>query len=285
MVAIGVRSDSSKVTMFSHGVTIPERFKIKEGVWLDPSVPALNLEAATAGSPGFTDYAAAVYGADIASFILVVEHPDDGEALATEAWNALWLLHLLGIACRSPCTFLYAMSDGKKPLYSAVGRSPFVKPVEQIHPATIEELTWARSHVEKFYLLLNVPEFNYGVRCFGNSVYLFDLDAQIMLLWAGIEGLLSVDSELSRRLALYAALIIDGTPDEKAEYFKTVREAYKIRSLAVHGGRTKTTRERLAEGHRKATRILTDLLARCIELGRVPSPAELDFLAISATVK
>jgi hypothetical protein len=36
-----------------------------------------------------------------------------------------------------------------------------------------------------------------------------------MLLWSGIEGLLSVDGELNRRLALYAALMLEGSADEK----------------------------------------------------------------------
>ncbi|GAA3725369.1 hypothetical protein GCM10022268_36580 [Sphingomonas cynarae] len=99
-----------------------------------------------------------------------------------------------------------------------------------------------------------------------------------MLLWSGIEGLLSVDAELSRRLALYAALIIDGWPEEKVRYFDQVKNAYGIRSRAVHGGKTKL--EKLVEGYHMASRILADLLARCVELGRVPTPTELDHLAV-----
>ena len=35
------------------------------------------------------------------------------------------------------------------------------------------------------------------MRAYGNSHTLFDPDLRIMLLWSGIEGLLSVDSELT----------------------------------------------------------------------------------------
>ncbi len=36
------------------------------------------------------------------------------------------------------------------------------------------------------------------MRCYSNVHYLFDNDARIMLLWAGVEGLLDIDSELRR---------------------------------------------------------------------------------------
>lgn len=103
-----------------------------------------------------------------------------------------------------------------------------------------------------------------------------------MLLWAGIEGLLSVDAELSRRLALYTALLFDGSPEEKANYFERVKKAYAIRSRAVHGAGLK--KDKLEEGVREAGQILIGLIAKCVELGRIPSPSELDRLAVSRIV-
>jgi hypothetical protein len=120
------------------------------------------------------------------------------------------------------------------------------------------------------------------MRCFGNAHYLPDIDVRIMLLWAGIEGLLSVDAELSRRLAMYAALMIDATPDEKAEFFEEVKRAYSVRSQVVHGSKLKT--DKLLRGYKSAARILIELLARCAELGRVPTPTELDRLAVGSTL-
>jgi hypothetical protein len=67
---------------------------------------------------------------------------------------------------------------------------------------------------------------------YGNAHYLFDFDTRIMLLWAGIGGLLSVDAELSRRLALYAALLHKGTPAEKIAHFDSPpdyeREVFQV---------------------------------------------------------
>jgi hypothetical protein len=120
------------------------------------------------------------------------------------------------------------------------------------------------------------------MRYFGNAHYLFDLDSRIMLLWAGIEGLLDVGSELRNRIALHATIMFDGDAAEKAAYFKKLRDAYDTRSKVVHG-RVKHQKELEASYH-FATLVLSRLLSKCVELGRIPTASELDHLALSAKV-
>lgn len=283
MVGIGASTDSNELVILGHGITVPERFELVEGVFVDPSVPGLNVEDAAAGSRHFADYAAAIQGHEMATFALRVERQTADEELARRGWNALWLFHLLSLACRSPCVSLYSVSDGPKPLFGAANRNPFVRPVELIHPATPDQLGWAKRHYEAFNELTAISEFSSAMRCYGNAHQLPDMEVRIMLLWAGIEGLLSVDAELNRRLAQYAALMLDGTPAEKAAYFDEVRKAYAIRSRAVHGGKAKPAK--LEVGYASAASILVRLLARCVELGRVPTPSELDHLAVSSTLR
>ncbi|ESY42558.1 hypothetical protein X747_12450 [Mesorhizobium sp. LNJC384A00] len=282
MVGIIVGTDSTKIMIFGHGITIPERFELSLGVSLDPTVPRLDFSKAAAGSRRFSDYATALQGDEIASFVLEIEDIAGGEELAAKGWNALWLFHLLSVSCCSPCLILYSVSDGSEPAYSGANRTPFVRPLSENHLATLEQLRWAKKHLESFDSLIKVPEFGSAMKCFGNAHYLPDHDIRIMLLWAGIEGLLSVDAELSRRLALYAAILMDGTPEKKAAYFELVKRAYSIRSQAVHGAKAKP--EKLETGYHFASRILIGLLKRCVELGRVPSPAEFDRLAAAATI-
>ena len=283
MVGIIASEDSRRVTIFGHGVTVSERFEIDSGIWIEAASPQLDLDTTVKGCPTFSDYAAVIHGAEIASFAIQVETHEGGKALAAKAWNALWLFHLIGIACHSPCNMLYSMSDGAETKYSATGRNPFLRPVGNVHTAATDELLWVRQHLGSFDGLISVPEFNSAVRCLGNVAYLHDADVKIMLLWAGIEGLLNVEAELSRRLALYAALMKEGTPAEKGEYFKMVKDAYSIRSRAVHGGNAKP--DRIELGLRMATEILTDPLKSCIKIGRVPKPTELDLQAVGANVR
>lgn len=282
MVGVATGPDSKKITVFGHGLTISARFELSRGITVHSEIPDLDLDTTVAGCGSFPDYAAAIQGAELSSFAIDIESDEGGQALVVKAWNALWLFHLLSVACQSPCLILYSMSDGPRPVYSAVGRSPFTRRLSDNCAVAAEQLIWAKENAETFYDLIKVPEFSSAMRCFGNAHYLPDADVRIMLLWAGIEGLLSVDAELSRRLALYAALIIDGAPDEKANYFEQVKRAYSVRSRAVHGG--KLAPEKLAAGCASAGKILIELLARCVEIKRVPSPAELDRLAVGATI-
>lgn len=282
MVGIAASTDSKSVVILGHGLTIAEEVELSTGIFLSPVIPKLDLHATAAGCRHFSDYAAALHGSEIATFGLRIEDNGSGESLTVKAWNALWLFHLLSVACRAPCFSLYSVCDGNQPLFSAANPSPFVRPVADIHAARLSEIEWARRNSATFHELIKVPEFSTAMRCYGNAHLLPEQDVRIMLLWAGIEGLLSVDAELSRRLALYAALLLDGSSDEKADYFDKVKKAYAVRSRVVHGAGLK--QPKLEEGYRTAGRILIGLIKKCVELGRVPLPSELDRLAASATV-
>lgn len=282
MVGVSASSNSKSIVILGHGLAIKEDFQFAPGIIISTVLPELDLTVTTAGCHSFADYAAAVMGRDIATFAVRIEHCDGGEYLAAKAWNSLWLFHLLSIACRAPCISLYSVSDGDKPLFSATNPSPFVRPFTAIPLASIAQLEWARKHSATFDRMIHVPEFSAAIRSYANSHLLPEHDVSIMLLWAGIEGLLSVEAELSRRLALYAALLLDGTADQKAAYFDEVKKAYAIRSRVVHGGGI--NKLKVEEGYRTAGRILIGLIARCLELGRVPTPTELDRLAVSPLV-
>lgn len=282
MVGVAAGADSKSVVIFGHGLAIAEEFELSSGIFVSPVVPKLDLNATVAGCRHFSDYAAALQGSEIATFSLRVEQEQGGKQLTFKAWNALWTFHLLSVACRAPCFSLYSACDGEQPLFSAANPSPFVRPMTDVHAATIGELEWARRYSATFDELIRVSEFSAAMRCYGNAHLLPEHDVRIMLLWAGIEGLLSVDAELSRRLALYAALLLDGSPEEKEAYFNQVKKAYAVRSRAVHGGGL--TQPKLKEGYLTAARILIGLIARCVELGRVPTPSELDRLAVASNV-
>lgn len=283
MVGIATSPDSKSVVIFGHGLAIAEEVQLSAGVFVSPTVPRFEISTAVSGCRDFSDYASAIHGSKIATFAIRVEHDSSGEHLAAKAWNALWLFHLLSVACGAPCFPLYSVCDGDKPLFSAATPSPLVRPVPSIYAAKLTEIEWACRYSAIFHELIHVPEFSAAMRCYGNANLLPEQDVRVMLLWAGIEGLLSVDAELSRRLALYAALLLDGSPDEKADYFDKVKKAYAIRSRAVHGAGLKQSK--VEEGYRTAGQILIRLIKKCVELGRVPSPIELDRLAVLSIVR
>lgn len=217
----------------------------------------------------------------LADFSLCIEDIKGGKALAAKTWNALWVFHLLALACRRPVMPLYcAASHGTQ--FTLANRNLVIHRLPSVAPASDTDLDWAAAQCNAFHGLLDENRFQNAVRCYSNAHYLFDDDAKIMLIWAGIEGLLDVDSELRRRIALHAAILLDGTPAEKALYFKRVKKGYDVRSRVVHGAGAKS--EILQQGYALAGEVLLTLLRKCVELGRVPRAAELDDLAAGVSM-
>ena len=267
--------------MVGHGITVGVEREIAPGISVSPAAPTIEASfgSRTVGELRETFNVMAME--PLADFSLLISHPDGGSPLAAKAWNALWVFHLLALACRRPVMSLYTAADSGT-RFTLANRNLVIHRLPTVGPALPIDLDWASAHFDAFNNLLKIERFQHAVRYYGNAHYLFDDDAKIMLLWAGIEGLLGVDAELRRRIALHAAILFDGTADEKAVYFARVRKGYDVRSKVVHG--TGAQREDLKLGYALASEVLLALLRKCVELGRVPSAAELDALAASASL-
>lgn len=218
----------------------------------------------------------------VASFSVVVEDQAGGEALAAKGWNALWIFSLMALTCRAPVVSLYSASNDPLPKFSNANRNVFIRPLPVVNP-TDDQLAWAQGHYTAFASLLSEARFRSAQSYYNNSHYVMDHDARLMLLWAGIESLLDVDQELSRRIALHSAILFDGDPAEKAEQFRRVKRAYGIRSKVIHGNAP--SKEGLGEAAAFAGEVLLGLLRKVVELGRLPSGAELDEAAAGASIQ
>lgn len=280
MVGILVGAGTT-VHIVGHGITVSAEHQIAPSIVVSPVVPTIksSFGSRTVGELRATLNVMAME--PLADFSLLISHPDGGRALATTAWNAMWVFHLLALACRRPVMSLYSVADSGT-RFMLANRNLVIHRLATVGPAAPADFDWAAVHFDAFNALLKVERFQHAVRYYGNAHYLFDDDAKIMLLWAGIEGLLGVDAELRRRIALHAAILFDGTPDEKSAYFARIKKGYDVRSKVVHGTGAKA--DDLKLGYALASEVLLALLRKCVELGRVPSSAELDGLAASVSV-
>ena len=96
--------------------------------------------------------------------------------------------------------------------------------------------------------------------------------AQLALLWSGIEGLFSVDYELSFRLSLYIARFLSPRRGTRQKaIFDSVKNLYAVRSKAVHGGKLKNPHE-AAKG---TVKILRQLVVKCAERKGLPKTDDL----------
>jgi len=136
MVAVIAGKDAKSVTITGHGIKFPGRHELEPGVFIDPSVVALNVELVADGCRSLHEYAAVLTMESMATFSLVIERELGGPELATKAWNALWQFHLLSLACGAPCFPLYTVSGETKPTYGIANRNLVINPLSELHEAT-----------------------------------------------------------------------------------------------------------------------------------------------------
>jgi hypothetical protein len=281
MVGVIVGAEATKIYIAGYGMAVDQEFDLAPGVSVSPDVIRQEDSFGSRTGREFQTMAAVLAMQRIANFSVVVTDEAGGEALAAKGWNALWVFSLLSLCCRAPVISLYSASNDILPKFSSANPNVFIRPLPIAH-ATSEQLTWAKDHYSAFDSLLSEGRFRSAQRYYNNSHYVVDHDARIMLLWAGIESLLDVDQELSRRIALHAAILFDGNAAEKAEQFRLIKRAYVTRSKVIHGNISGN--EGLGDAADFATDLLLNLLRKVVELGRLPNGAELDEAAAGASI-
>lgn len=260
-------------------MTLQSDFELCEGTTLVRTPPRVSYRDAADGSASFIDYASVVQGEGLGNFALRVDFLESSKELATRSWNALWDFHLLSLAVRSPICSLFSVTQGTKQAYRTANRGLISRAFERIDEAAFDDLIWAKTHKPSFDNLIGNLAFSAAMRCYANAHQLPDLDMRIMLIWSGIEGLLGVDAELSHRIALYSSMIVPATQEERLVNFKRFKKLYSARSKVVHG--TPISGETVNDGYQGASDLLSKLLRRCVEIGRVPTSVELDKLALA----
>jgi hypothetical protein len=278
MVRVAASADSDTVGIAGRGISLLADFPLAPGLTLRPNPPKHELQAVADGCESFGEYAAILSMMPQASFYLEVRYPPGGENLAIEAWNSLWLFHFLAVACQTPCESLYSWSGHKKVVFSVATAHPTLW---ESSPVVVSDsqLAWAKQYRANFDQLLGKETFTKALRSYCNSHHLFGFESRVMLLWSGIECLFEASTELTRTLSLYSALMLErSNPDTRYELYKRIRREYDRRSKVVHGSKDK--RFPVEGAYKSASEILIKLLARCVELCRVPTAEELDRAAL-----
>jgi hypothetical protein len=137
--------------------------------------------------------------------------------------------------------------------------------------ASSEELAtndaeWIMAHFEKFNELASSSErFRFALEAANDWRYCRDSRTAISRLWAGVECLFGISSELVFRISLMAASILHPRGPERRKCFHDVKKLYGIRSKAVHGD--DIPEERLIEGLDGSFCLLRDLILAFIAHG------------------
>jgi hypothetical protein len=135
-------------------------------------------------------------------------------------------------------------------------------------PLSDEDAEWIRNHFERFNRMAAEDErFRFALESAVDWRYAKDSRAAIARLWAGIESLFGISSELVHRVSIFAATVLEPRGAARVDAFKRLKKLYGMRSKAVHGEPLKD--EELVESLQQSYDILRSLLLDAISRGRV----------------
>ncbi len=137
-------------------------------------------------------------------------------------------------------------------------------------PFDSKEADWFRSYFERFNQLAAADErFRFALEAAVDWRYAKDPRAAVARVWAGLESLLGINSELIYRVALSAATVVASRGTERIAAFKKIKGLYGIRSKAVHG--EPIAEGKLFTGLHDSFDVLRKLLLDAVERGAVRS--------------
>lgn len=262
--------------LFLHGLKVPRAVRLSDTVELLPangvSDPSVALEVAT------TNEDAAVFLLHLPRIDsqLRIEAPTQ-KVLGTLVWNAGWDVLLLGsaFACQVGQNI-----ESECPAEEVTGRSGLRVTNYHLHgwraePIEIGEpdCQWLEENFAHGRGLLGNEVFRSSMHCLASYYWHPHPRSRLALLWAGIEALFKIDSELSFRLSLSAAKFLEPNDRDAARaVFSQVKRLYKARSRAVHGAEMKGDSKAIID---ESAALLQRLMRHCIETGSLPDPEEL----------
>jgi hypothetical protein len=122
--------------------------------------------------------------------------------------------------------------------------------------------------------LLELPEFRLAVESLTTHHFASSERMMAATLWAGIEALFEIQSELRFRLAIQIASILEPRGSTRRDLYRRVKKLYDVRSKAVHG--SALSKDKMDEHIVEVRALLSRLLCKFTELGKVPNEEELE---------
>lgn len=102
------------------------------------------------------------------------------------------------------------------------------------------DIQWLKEYFETANVLAFKHEkFRYSLEVINSWRYCVDLKSAIAIIWAAIESIVDVSSEITYRLSLSIASLLHDRGEKRIEKFKEIKKLYGLRSKVVHGSNIK----------------------------------------------
>lgn len=163
-------------------------------------------------------------------------------------------------------------------------RAMYSHPFENLTTITEVDLTWIDENLELLGELSDGNE-RFQTAREALSTYMHAANYRMMAaqLWAGIESIFEPKHEVSYRISLWAALMLEERGQKCKERREFIRKLYNRRSDVVHGAGVDD--EKLKLHVAEARGLLAQLLAKIVERGSMPSTDDFHELTTMPSVK
>jgi hypothetical protein len=258
--------------LYLNGIATTRAIQLSDGVTLLPATCDPDPQTIIAMSKSEIDIGvAAIFLRSVRSQLHVV---DTGpKELAIRAWNSIWDGILLSafFDCEAVCNFQCdtpAEAFGPKSQLDVTNYQLRGMSDEEPHMITDEEAAWLEKYFQNASLLLKLDRFMDAANALSSYHWHVHPRVKLAILWAGVEGLFGIDSELAFRLSLYIARFLE--PEDSAvrkKVFEDTKRLYKQRSAAVHGAKIKGDTDASVQA---SVDLLQRLIRRWVEKTALP---------------
>ncbi len=255
------------------GIATRSSIRLSDNVELQPADTShldLKTALATCSHPDDIAVVAAFIPRTTAQFRITAKTP---ERLAVVAWNSTWDALLLSAVFRADVGFNLQSdaSSSEITVDSALhATNHHMRGLSNNppHMITSDEADWITAHFDDARQMLENGSFETAVHCLSTYRWHSLPRIRLAVLWAGIEALFGVNTEVVFRVSLYIARFLHSDDsDERKRAFESARRLYKRRSAAVHGSKIKGDSAKAVE---ESAEVLRKLLIRCIEVRSLP---------------
>ncbi len=145
------------------------------------------------------------------------------------------------------------------------------------------DLEWLEKYfVNVLDLIWKHPSINIAIEAISLFHQQVSLRMSVIALWAGIEAIFGITSELRYRLAIEIAAYLEVDNKDRVNLYKKIKKMYDIRSKAVHGSNID---EKIIIEHIKETKsILRRILIKSIEANNLPSHEEFEYSVFTESI-
>lgn len=269
MTSIQTKEGQTKGYLFLMGISPSKSIHLRKGMILEaatcnPDPDAMIDSIMKYGSQNEVELGLLISTLRLTSAQLIIES-SDARGLVADMWNAQTDLCLISallheeIYWTTQCDVGADHFNETSPVHIVLPHRLFLPPkITEISP---ERCLYLESIFSDASKLMENTSFSFAVNALWSYKQNLRSSVQMAILWAGIESLFGIRSELRFRISLRATKFLEG---ELAKY-QEIKKLYDCRSAAVHSGFVSD-----AQAVKRTANLLHQLILKCVEVQDLP---------------